>query len=46
VATGAELGRFELGSTVILLTRPGEVELHPLQNGDPVRLGAPIGRVL
>jgi len=46
VATGAELGRFELGSTVILLTRPGEAELHPLQNGDPVRLGAPIGRVL
>ncbi len=43
---GAELGRFELGSTVILLTRPGEVELHPLHSGDPVRMGAPIGRVL
>lgn len=43
---GAELGRFELGSTVILLTRPGEVELHPLKNGDPVRMGAPIGRVV
>jgi phosphatidylserine decarboxylase len=46
LAKGAELGRFELGSTVILLTRPGEVELYPLRNGDPVRLGAPIGRVL
>jgi phosphatidylserine decarboxylase len=42
---GAELGRFELGSTVILLTRPGEVDPHPLQAGDPVRMGMPIGRV-
>jgi len=46
LAKGSELGRFELGSTVILLTRPGEVELHPLRPGDPVRMGSPIGRVL
>jgi phosphatidylserine decarboxylase len=43
---GAELGRFELGSTVILLARPGEAAFHPLRSGDPVRMGAPIGRVL
>jgi phosphatidylserine decarboxylase len=43
---GAELGRFELGSTVILLMRPRESELNPLKRGDPVRMGAPIGRVL
>jgi phosphatidylserine decarboxylase len=46
LAAGAELGRFELGSTVILLTRAGEAELDPLQPGDPVRMGARIGRVL
>lgn len=42
---GAELGRFELGSTVILLIRPGEAGLNPLKSGDPVRMGMPIGRV-
>ncbi len=45
LAAGAELGRFELGSTVILLTRPGEAALNPLQSGDTVRMGAAIGRV-
>lgn len=46
LAAGAELGRFELGSTVILLTRPGEAELEPLDPGRTVRMGARIGRVL
>lgn len=41
----AELGRFELGSTVILLLEPGKVE-WTVQPGDPVRLGRPIARVL
>jgi phosphatidylserine decarboxylase len=42
---GAELGRFELGSTVILLTRPGEADWLPLKAGDPVRMGARIGSI-
>lgn len=40
-----ELGRFELGSTVILLLEPGRVE-WTVQPGEPVRLGRPIARVL
>jgi len=43
---GAELGRFELGSTVILLTRPGEAEWLPLKAGDAVRMGERIGRMV
>jgi phosphatidylserine decarboxylase len=43
---GAELGRFELGSTVILLCRPGEAALDGLAPGTPVRMGQAIGRVL
>jgi phosphatidylserine decarboxylase len=46
LAAGAELGRFELGSTVILLTRPGEAELDPLEPGRTVRMGARIGRTV
>ena len=43
VTRGEELGRFELGSTVILLIEPCDFswELTP---GQPVRLGRPIGR--
>ncbi len=39
---GQELGRFELGSTVILLFQPGSVILEPLRPGDAVRLGQTI----
>jgi phosphatidylserine decarboxylase len=46
LAAGAELGRFELGSTVILLTRSGEAELDRLEPGRTVRMGERIGRVL
>lgn len=42
---GAELARFELGSTVILLLRPGEGSFHDWQSGDVVRMGEPIGTV-
>jgi phosphatidylserine decarboxylase len=45
LAAGAELGRFELGSTVILLIRPGEAELDTLRSGQVVRMGAKIGSV-
>lgn len=40
---GAELGRFEIGSTVVLLFRPGEAQLEALQPGQAVRMGQIIG---
>lgn len=40
---GAELGRFQLGSTVILLFRPGEATLHDLRPGETLCLGERIG---
>ncbi|MBN2885846.1 MAG: phosphatidylserine decarboxylase [Chromatiaceae bacterium] len=41
---GAELGRFNLGSTVILLFPPGMMEWHAtLAPGQPVRLGQALG---
>ena len=43
-AAGEELGRFELGSTVILVAPPGMVEPDPaLVHGSVVRLGRRIG---
>ncbi len=39
-ARGAELGRFNMGSTVILLLPPGAPAWRPaLANGVPVRMG-------
>ncbi|MDH4121123.1 MAG: archaetidylserine decarboxylase [Deltaproteobacteria bacterium] len=43
---GEELGRFEIGSTVILLFKPGQAALNPLSPGTPVRMGQSIGRLL
>lgn len=43
VARGDELGVFELGSTVILLTSPGAFQSDPLEEGRPVRLGERLG---
>ncbi len=43
VARAGELGRFELGSTVILLFEPGRIE-WTVEPGQPVRLGRPIAR--
>jgi phosphatidylserine decarboxylase len=40
----AELGRFEMGSTVILLLPPGSVE-WTVRAGETVRLGQAIGRL-
>jgi phosphatidylserine decarboxylase len=45
LAKGAELGRFEMGSTVILLFEPGRVEVE-VEAGRAVRVGQRIGRVL
>ncbi len=43
---GAELGRFNLGSTVILLLPPGAVEWRgELAPGTPVRMGQPLGKL-
>jgi phosphatidylserine decarboxylase len=42
---GAEMGRFYLGSTVVLLFEPGRIAwLEGLKPGDPVRMGQAIGR--
>jgi len=43
VARGAELGRFELGSTVILLAEPGRLDWL-VTPGEDVRLGRPVAR--
>ena len=42
---GEEWGYFEFGSTIVMLTPPGEIEIdfHPL--GSPLRLGEAIGRL-
>jgi len=43
---GAEMGRFNMGSTVILLLPPGKAEwLAALGPGSAVRLGAPLARL-
>lgn len=44
VERGAEIGTFNLGSTVILLFEPGFVELAPLGVGDELRVGQPVAR--
>ena len=41
---GDELGKFHLGSTVVLLFQPGRVTLAGLQRGSLVRLGETLGR--
>ena len=43
---GAELGAFEMGSTVVVVVEPGRVLLEPLEPGDRVRLGQRIGTVV
>ncbi|MEE2830597.1 MAG: archaetidylserine decarboxylase [Myxococcota bacterium] len=45
VQRGAELGRFEMGSTVILLLPPGSVRWQ-VEDGDQVRVGQRIAAVL
>ena len=46
-AAGDEMGRFYLGSTVVLLFEPGRVEwCEHLQAGTPLRMGEPIAQRL
>ncbi|WP_018415753.1 archaetidylserine decarboxylase [Teredinibacter turnerae] len=42
---GEEMGRFKLGSTVILLLPPGVTEWETLSSGTPVRLGEPLAHL-
>ena len=44
VVRAGELGRFEMGSTVVLLTEPGRVDFE-CRPGDVVKMGERIGRV-
>ncbi|WP_455384511.1 archaetidylserine decarboxylase, partial [Acidihalobacter prosperus] len=44
---GAELGRFNMGSTVILVFPPSAMEWHSgLHTGSPLRMGEAIGRIV
>lgn len=46
-AAGDEMGRFHLGSTVVLLFEPGRIDwLEGLQAGDPVQMGQAIAQRL
>ena len=45
IKAGAEIGRFELGSTVVLLFQKDQVELDSLELGQTVRLGETLGRI-
>ena len=44
IKAGAEIGRFELGSTEVLLFQKDQVELASLELGQAVRLGETLGR--
>ena len=46
VERGGEIGVFELGSTVICLFQPGQVELDSLKRGQAVRYGQSLGQFL
>lgn len=43
LAKGEEWGRFEFGSTIVLLAAPGGIRLDAREAGAPVRLGERIG---
>lgn len=45
LAKGDELGRFEFGSTVILLFEPNKAELMDFENHAPLHMGQAIGRL-
>jgi len=45
LAKGEEWGRFEFGSTIVLVAAPGRLELETKPPGTPVRLGTRIGRL-
>ena len=46
VQKGAELGAFEMGSTVVAVTEPGCVDLVKMETGTAVRMGQRLGVVV
>lgn len=46
VERGQELGIFNLGSTTVTIFEPGRVELSDLIANNPIKMGAPVGRIL
>jgi phosphatidylserine decarboxylase len=42
---GAEWGRFEFGSTIVMIATPGCWNLEPAEAGTPLRMGTRIGKV-
>jgi phosphatidylserine decarboxylase len=46
LARGAEVGRFNMGSTVILLFQPGRATIAPLQSGKVLRMGVALGELI
>lgn len=46
VKKGEEWGRFEFGSTIVLLAAPGTLHIDVQPSGTPLRLGTRIGRVI
>ena len=44
-ARGAEIGRFNMGSTVVLLFAPAAAELASIASGTPMRLGQRLGEL-
>lgn len=46
LAKGAEMGRFNMGSTVILLFARGRVRWEAKASGDPVRMGEKLATIL
>ena len=45
IGRGEDLGRFEFGSTLVVVASPGWIELNPLATGSPLRVGSRIGSV-
>lgn len=43
---GAEMGRFKMGSTVILLFQPGMVEWQGIRAGQAVKMGQAVGHLM
>lgn len=46
IQKGGELGAFELGSTVVLLTEPGKITFDALELGSTVRMGQRVGTIV
>lgn len=46
LAKGDEMGRFQFGSTVILLFRPNVVDLDTFYENQPIKMGAKLGHIL